>query len=88
MKPKTYIITLSRTFLKGHPRAGQATYFADKFLLGQNLATDKCVLCRAERGELWRKIHTIRGNYDLCAGESSFIVLTARKEEPVDVARC
>ncbi len=67
MKPKTYIITLSREFLKGHPRAGQATYFADKFLLGQNIVTDKCVLCRAERGELWQKIHTIRGNYDLWA---------------------
>lgn len=66
-KKKTYIITLSRYFQKGHPRAGEPTEFADKFLLGQNLTDDKCVLCRVSRGELWRKIHTIRGNYDLWA---------------------
>lgn len=47
-KIKTYVITLSKTFMKGHPKAGQPTSFREKFLKG-------------------KKIHTIRGNYELWA---------------------
>lgn len=41
MKQKTYIITLSKRFLKGHPKAGQLTQFKDKFLSGEKLHTIK-----------------------------------------------
>ena len=34
---KTYVITLSRHFLANHKRAGEETYFKEKFLLGQGL---------------------------------------------------
>lgn len=53
---KTYVITLSQTFFKGHPRVGEPTHFADKFWAGQT-----------PQSEYWQKIHTIRGNYDLWA---------------------
>ena len=33
---KTYVITLSKNFMKGHPKAGEPTYFFEKFLKGQN----------------------------------------------------
>ncbi|MEZ3441572.1 hypothetical protein [Alistipes sp.] len=66
-KVKTYVIMMSKQFTKGHPKEGAPTEFADKILLGQNLSKDKCVLCRALRGDLWPKIHTIRENYDYWA---------------------
>lgn len=51
---KTYVITLSKTFLKGHPKCGQETNFASKFAKGQLGYISKP-----------NKIHTIRRNYDL-----------------------
>ena len=62
---KTYIVTLSKTFLKGHPRAGEPTYFAEKFFKGQGKY-------RAEIDEefgrlLIPKIHTMRANYGMWA---------------------
>lgn len=39
MKKKTYVITLSKNFLKGHPKAGQPTNFKDKFLSGEKIHT-------------------------------------------------
>ncbi len=50
---KTYVITLSKKFMKGHPRAGQETDFASKFAKGQLGYVSKL-----------NKIHTIRCNYD------------------------
>lgn len=38
-KIKTYVITLSKTYLKGHPRAGQPTNFKEKFLSGEKIHT-------------------------------------------------
>lgn len=66
---KTYIITLSKHFLKGHPKAGKPTYFADKLRKGlggydAELSDEWGVFAN----ELPAKIHTIRGNYDLWAG--------------------
>lgn len=60
---KTYVITLSQTFLAGHPLAGQPTYFIEKFLLGQGHHLDE--LPSNFRSHLPPKIHTIRGNYDM-----------------------
>lgn len=39
MKKKTYVITLSKNFLKGHPKAGQPTDFKDKFISGEKIHT-------------------------------------------------
>lgn len=36
---KTYVITLSKHFLKGHPKAGQFTNFKEKFLAGEKIHT-------------------------------------------------
>lgn len=57
---KTYILTLSQTFQKGHPRAGEPTDFYGKFMRG--VYDDPC--CGVDPP----KIHTIRGNYDLWVG--------------------
>lgn len=34
---KTYVITLSQVFLKGHKRSGEPTYFRDRFFYGRGL---------------------------------------------------
>lgn len=52
---KTYVITLSKTFMKGHPKEGVPTNFRQKF---ENALKDPNTW-------LWRKIHTIRGNVPL-----------------------
>ena len=51
---KTYVITLSQVFPSTHARAGEPTFFRDK-------------LHAAITGneEYWRKVHTIRANYEL-----------------------
>lgn len=36
---KTYVITLSKNFMKGHPKAGQPTNFKEKFLNGEKIHT-------------------------------------------------
>lgn len=51
---KTYVLTLSKTFPKWHPRAGQATFFKDKFHAAIT-----------NNDEYWNKLHTIRANYEL-----------------------
>lgn len=55
---KTYVITLSKNFMSGHPKEGQPTNFKQAFLCGQN-NSEKTVDCP------YRKIHTIRENYPL-----------------------
>lgn len=74
-KIKTYVITLSSNFLKGHPKAGAETHFKEKFLLSQkcpNCAEDQdlsgenisqCNSCI--RACYYPKIHTMRSNYPL-----------------------
>ena len=57
---KTYVITLSKTFPKGHIRAGEPTNFAHLLGNGLNLTDEGLQLCK-------HKIHTIRANYDLWA---------------------
>lgn len=41
-KIKTYVITLSPFFLKGHPKAGKPTRFRCKFLMGRDFS-DACI---------------------------------------------
>lgn len=53
MKLKTYVLTVSRYFPSTHPRKGEETGFIDKILPAIMGAPDL------------RKIHTIRGNYEL-----------------------
>ena len=36
---KTYVIILSKYFMKGHPRAGEETHFKEKFLSGEKIHT-------------------------------------------------
>lgn len=64
---KTYVITLSQVFLKGHKRSGEPTKFRAAFQSGQT-----CSKCKKRNpamctGECFSglKIHTIRANYPL-----------------------
>lgn len=36
---KTYVLTLSKSFLKGHPKSGLPTYFQEKLAKGEKLHT-------------------------------------------------
>lgn len=55
---KTYVITLSRTFLSKHSKAGRFTRFAELFENGQHLKPAGLEVCS-------HKIHTIRTNFAL-----------------------
>lgn len=61
---KTYVITLSRQFPKGHKHAGEPTNFYEKFVKGRG---DYSCIYR----DFWEstppKLHTIRANYPLWA---------------------
>lgn len=64
---KTYVITLSQVFPKGHKRSGEPTKFRAAFQSGQT-----CSKCKKRNpamctGECFSglKIHTIRANYPL-----------------------
>lgn len=62
---KIYTIKLSRTFMKRHPRAGEPTLFVEKFKLGQRMVDPQIVIDHG--ADLFPKLHTIRGNYELWA---------------------
>jgi hypothetical protein len=72
---KTAVVLLGKTFLEGHPRAGEETHFREKVLCG--LCKEACSrkaegrpyeFCGSEGGKVikdpYLKIHTCRGNYD------------------------
>lgn len=73
---KTYVIILSKTFPKGHPKAGENTHFKEQVqnALLNNAgvsACDCCVYktrncdsCGHKASNFRGKIHTIRGNYE------------------------
>lgn len=48
-KRKTYVLTLSKTFMKGHPKAGEPTNFKELYLQGLKIHTIRA-------GEYWRKV--------------------------------
>lgn len=50
MIKKTYVITVSRYFPKGHPRAGEETGFMDKMIRGEKIHTIR------ENYEYWKGI--------------------------------
>lgn len=74
---KTYVITLSKQFMKGHPKDGESTYFKEQLLntLFDNAGisacdcceykTRNCDLCGHKASNFRKKLHTIRGNYEL-----------------------
>jgi hypothetical protein len=49
LKLKTFVLTVSKTFMKGHPRCGEATGFKDAVLQGKKIHTIRA-------GEYWRKV--------------------------------
>ena len=51
---KTYVLTLSQNFPVTHSKAGQPTFFKDKFHAAIT-----------HNDEYWNKLHTIRANYQL-----------------------
>ena len=62
---KTYVLTLSKTFPKWHPRAGEPTYFKEKFEQAQAITKAgkfPCVLPYPDFID--PKYHTLRGNYE------------------------
>ena len=46
---KTYVLILSKTFLKGHPKVGQPTNFKEKYLSGEKIHTIR-------NGDYWAKV--------------------------------
>lgn len=74
---KTYVITLSQQFPKGHQRHGEPTYFKEQLfnaLTKQvglsacdccDYATRDCEACGHKAVNFRKKIHTIRANYPL-----------------------
>jgi hypothetical protein len=62
---KTFVLTLSRRFPKTHKRAGEDTEFIEKLVCSLSCPGD-CSDCHINT-ELFKKIHTIRANYDLWA---------------------
>lgn len=61
---KTYVLTLSKTFLKWHPRAGEPTYFKEKFEQAQAITKAGKFPCGLPYPDfIDPKYHTIRANY-------------------------
>lgn len=79
MVMKTYFITLSRLFPKGHRKEGEKTFFKEQLqnaLLADagvsacdccKYETRDCGACGHEASGFHKKLHTIRANYDLWA---------------------
>lgn len=62
---KTYVITLSQYFPSTHARAGEPTNFEQAFLDGQKCFNEcKAKICDSECLTGYRKLHTIRANYE------------------------
>lgn len=76
---KTYVITLSKKFPKGHRKEGKPTFFKEQLqnaLLADagvsacdccKYETRNCRACGYEATKSHEKLHTIRANYDLWA---------------------
>ena len=67
-KIKRYRLSVSRFFPSTHPRKGQPTYFVEKIQFA--LPSVEHIDLRGKDSvfisvDLWKKLHTIRGNYDL-----------------------
>jgi len=62
---KTYVLIVSKCFPKTHKRAGESTEFIDKIACSLYCPGD-CAGCHLN-SETFKKIHTIRANYELWA---------------------
>lgn len=72
-----YRLPVSVKFPATHKRAGEPTYFIEKIELALGhvntycsecfFGGGNCKQCFVTNGEVWPKLHTIRGNYDLWA---------------------
>lgn len=62
LKTKKQVLTVSKRFLHGHPKAGQDTNFREKILLGQTMPTNYTDRTGNLRSALQPKKHTIRDN--------------------------
>lgn len=62
---KTYVLTLSVTFPKWHPRAGEQTYFKEKMANAIYHMRHPVVFEPGEPNNGDEKYHTIRANYEL-----------------------
>jgi hypothetical protein len=62
---KTFVLTVSKEFPKTHKRAGETTGFLEKLACSLFCPGD-CSICHIN-SETFKKIHTIRSNYELWA---------------------
>jgi hypothetical protein len=62
---KTFVLTVSKEFPKTHKRAGESTGFLEKLACSLFCPGD-CSICHIN-SEAFKKIHTIRSNYELWA---------------------
>lgn len=60
---KTFVLTLSKYFPKTHKRAGESTDFIKKLVCSLSCPGD-CSICDIDQTK-FKKIHTIRANYEL-----------------------
>lgn len=81
MKFKTYVITLSKTFQQGHPRAGQPTNFRESFLSGTKIHTIRC------NYDLWAKRldEVIAGRAVLSVRQWSAKPYGSKQEQPISI---
>jgi hypothetical protein len=81
MKLKTYVITLSKMFLQGHPRAGQPTNFRESFEQGLKIHTIRC------NYDLWAKRldEVIAGRAVLSVRQWSGKPYGSKQESPIRI---
>jgi hypothetical protein len=68
---KTFVLMVSKHFMKGHPRAGQFTYFSEEIFSGCHLNPHATFSQEIISSGMYHtaipKIHTIRENYEYWA---------------------
>jgi len=81
MKLKTYVITLSKKFPQGHPRAGQPTNFRESFERGLKIHTIRC------NYDLWAKRldEVIAGRAVLSLRQWSGKPYNSKQEPPIRI---
>lgn len=81
MKLKTYVITLSKTFQQGHPRAGQPTNFRESIESGTKIHTIRC------NYDLWAKRldEVIAGRAVLSVRQWSGKPYDSKQEPPISI---
>lgn len=77
---RTYVLIISRTFMKSHPRAGQFTFFKEAIEAGVEgkrlvafVTSRRAGFRHTKMNEQAGKIHTLRPNYDLWSARAEEI---------------